>query len=391
MKLKIIFLLLVLLLPRNVYGETVIKHKCYKEEKEYLGVLTKEENVNNYILYDEIKYEYGEWKNYDENVKLLDNVEVKNIYTYKNLDKIKYLFIREIDVYNDPLKIDEIKIYNKEELISYSTMCYGCEPYNLEYFNDNNLENNVGIIRNGSVIINLDKEYNPWDIRLEIYYSETNNEKFFIWLSQYDSASKTPMLEYKESFNKTQQKHMKSYTFDKTMIKNEVYNNQEFNTDSLIDNWYTKLVGSKKLYREVITKYNYYKENKIYLDDNYYEICPTYYINDRDNYITTIKNDKVLEKNNIVKSTSILSEIIPNKEKANIESLTIKTKKTENKKTDKYIKNNETNDNVINKDDNIKVKADKIVKVKKRGKITMPIIITIFLLGLSAIIIKFKL
>lgn len=235
-------------------GDNVVSEYRYRfyeevEEGEYL----ENNNDNKYEYNDESRNIYGEYSEWKSYCATGNNIDIQRglKYIYSEVIPINYLKIENNS--NAELKINKVKIYNKENILNDSL--YSCV----------NCNNNKDIVyKNGYIIYQFSNEIKVGDIKFDIDIEGDNLE--------YDI-----ILSNDETFNN--QKLVSSLKGNSNIITYKYNDNFK-----LYRNFTTPITGyniSFERYYNITNTYNvcryrsvkkyYYNILKIYFDDNYYK------------------------------------------------------------------------------------------------------------------------
>ena len=235
-------------------GDNVVTEYRYRfyeevEEGEYL-----ENNSNNkYEFNDESRNIYGEYSEWQTFCREKSNIEIEKglKFLYREIIPIKYIKI--INKNNPELKINNIKIYNKDNLLNDSL--YSCVNCN----NDKNI-----LYKDGYIIMQTPELVKVQDIALDIDVSGSD-------ISYEIVLGKEATLESSEiSAEISGNSNRKNYKFDDSF---KLSNN--LTTDIIDYNIemarYYRIIKIDNVCRYRSVKRYYYNTLKIYFDDNYYK------------------------------------------------------------------------------------------------------------------------
>ena len=244
-----------------------LRYKFYKETKEYTEEYYIEgENPKaypyqsgEYIVTEESEYQKDYPIEYPNRI-----IKSKNIYVYKKRNKIKSLYIKNIKASNNLLHINEIRIYNKNKLISYKPNCHSCESIENMYDDKNHTSTKIQNI--DELSFDFKEEYYTKDITIDIYISDpigtettsfnitdNNNLNIFEEMNIYTKNQNS----YKLSFD------LKDYNKENLLEKDKIYK------EEVLEDTDYELIDEYKVYSYQDIKYRYYKLGKEYLDDYY--------------------------------------------------------------------------------------------------------------------------
>lgn len=382
---KKIIMLMLLCFPFNAYAlnykyqDTLVEdqkylvkeeklYKFYEEQKEYttdyyLENMNPEEYPYKSDITKEITSDYLEEKPEE---KLNRKVTTHYLNGYYSLKPINRIEIRNIDIEDrDLLYLTEIKITYKGEKVNSLIHCYDCKSRIEIYLEDDDYGYTGGYLYYFSILeIEFDKEYNPADLEIKLYFYNQNKKASFsvyyydkdmtnrvLYNDKYESNEyikfnvdlantvdyELPKVkEYKLNLTK---ENIKKYKWDTTLIETKENLNEDF---------YQK-VDNKVMYKYTDTLYKYYKINKVYLKDYLLE-APSY-IKDENDYITRylyIEKEEI-ESNNTSDSNTTNDNV------SNSTYTSIKENNNENKeeKEEKNVVNNITNPSTFYKNRHI--------------------------------------
>lgn len=171
----------------NIEGKTLevknfYKYKYYRNE-EIFKYFKKGENTKDYpnFIENDIKESiYSNWSFTKEEKK--DRIyEQRLVYAYKEINDIRYIFLKDFKGGYDRLYISEIKLYNNNKEIPYEVECKGCSKDFSKYIKNGVLGENKSYASKDAIVkLEIDNSKNLNDIEFHIYmYDEIDTEKHF--------------------------------------------------------------------------------------------------------------------------------------------------------------------------------------------------------------------
>jgi len=327
-------------------------YKYYEEEKIYSNDYYLEgENIKEYP-YKSSEYiikEYESLENPEE--KLNRTITSKNVDGYYSLKKINRILIR--NVWTNHIILSEIEIYHKGEEIDYDYTCYDCKENSVINMNDKIYNSSDGSISFKSTIeINLDKEYDPAQLEVKVFFYSLEHTKFNFEVYYFDKDITKKFTYLSDSSNYDYIKFTKDvdtstfnyltkigeYTFklEKENIIREKWDNNLIITDEKLDENFYKKEENKTIYKVTDKYFKCYKVDKNYLKGYYLEMKE--YIKDEKDYITRYKYIKKEQEENKEKQCSAENALIKN-EKIKKEDKTNEKEQVSNIVINKTIKN----------------------------------------------------
>lgn len=270
------------------------RYRFYKEEKLYSDIYYIEgENDKNYPYQsgEFIQTEFSDWEKEKPDEKKDRIIKTKEMYEYSKIKPIHYLQFDQIKGSKDALRFLEIKIYNKEEEISYEIECENCT--NKQKINDHNYEQGYMAIKdNDTFILNLNSNYDLENLKVEVYLTDsygTNTSTFQI--NALDEEKKN-LNDYIDVFLESNMYNKKDsgYRFNidlKEYIKSLYYEDKKIVKEEKIEDDSYQLINTYTLYAYQDIKYKYYRIEKIYEEGYYVE---------KENYIKDEKDYKIYYK-----------------------------------------------------------------------------------------------
>lgn len=324
MKKYIVLLIVLFLCSNKVYAEEVCTESLIDIGYNYI----EDNNIYEYDTNNSI-ISYGEWQDY--NNEQLDNIEVKTVYKYEKTPSVRYMHIYDSGIGTNRFKISELKIFNNDAEINYEKKCTNCNIDSLTYLNDNSFDFEEQFImdfRNGHLIIDLLKEYEMKDLKINLYLNDNtvNIKTFYIGFANTKDKSDVVVREFiHEDFKTDEESRLFEYSVSDKWDFYDAYN-IEFESDELLDeNIYYKKINEYQKYRLLDVKYKTYLINKVcniieYREVNN-EVLPmntnTYNLKTMicsDNKITETKFENNIKENKVtIIKTDMTKEIINNK------------------------------------------------------------------------------
>jgi hypothetical protein len=278
------------------YKDTVLGDYYIYGENDYSYPFIKE---------DDIEFtEFSERTTIRPEEKPNRSIATEEIFYYKDMKEIRYIFLYNIKGTYGAFRISEIEIYAGVNEIDFSIECGVCSPTFNQYVTDGNRAyRSDSLIYNGSyMMIDLNNYYPADSISFNMYLYETSNNP-----QTYSVAfTKEPSLDIKY-FNLDVTKSFKSfnpievvkdeYNINVMNLTNpEYYDEQESYTP--VYSTKTRVVRYVKYYSYSDVLYRYYNEVYIYSED-YLDGPDGLYINLSDfkeEYFTHRKRDKLVIK-----------------------------------------------------------------------------------------------
>lgn len=235
-------------------GDNVVSEYRYRfyeevEEGEYL------ENNNNkkYEYNDESRNIYGEYSEWKSYCSTGDNIDIQRglKFIYNEIIPINYLKIENNN--NTELKINKVKIYNKDTILNDSL--YSC-------VNCNN--NKDTIYKNGYMVYQFSSEIKVGDIKFDIDIEGSDLEYNIILSNDETFSDKKLVSSLKGNSNNKSYKYNNDFKLYRNFTDPITGYNISFERYYNISNTYNVC-----RYRYV--KKYYYNILKVYFDDNYYK------------------------------------------------------------------------------------------------------------------------
>lgn len=158
-------------------------YRYYKEEK-VTGDYGLIDEPNLLFPYtdptDSIKTNYSDWSHNTPVSKAGRKIEVRDVYYYQDMEKVRYIHITNVDGGNDRLTINEIVVeQNFLNQIPYTILCDGCSFGFLEKVTNGKLVNDNSYIEKGGYLrIVLNDYYDLSELSIRFYVSDfTDAEK----------------------------------------------------------------------------------------------------------------------------------------------------------------------------------------------------------------------
>lgn len=262
----LILLLVVLLIPVSVNASKVYTKNYFIEgenPKEY-PYKSKE-----YI----IKSNTSEVKPEEKKNR---KVEEETSYGYNQMS-IRYIVINNFSLTTNTY-FSELEIFNKEEKLSFNYTCQNCYGNIITNLTNNIYEKDLDrpIMSSLKIVIDLEKNYKPQELKFITSFSNPNEEKFQsgydIWLLKEKPEITTEhqkfpsSLVYKRPLNINKEKTKSYYTFENLILEENIltriydeeitYFKEKQTTD------FHKLKDTKIIYNYQDTLFKYYKEIK---------------------------------------------------------------------------------------------------------------------------------
>ena len=298
---KIILIILLLLLKDSVYASTTyyspysdlldysetevigsdlvkvekkISYRWYKTEKRKGDYYIEGENDLNFPFIDKTDYrlsDFSEWS-IEEPLKLPNRLILKrNIYEYKDILKVRYIYISNVEGSYEYFNIPELTIYIDNQKIDYDFFCEECNDDFGDYINNRVYFENRSKLRNrSSLMIDLKGYYdfNSLMIEMHLYDETTKDKKFKISVSR----EKENGLIYAENsfvYNFRNKSYFDirsfSFTHEDLILKNPEYGEPIVSEDrpELIAN---RIINEREGYRYKDFFYCYYNIINNYMD-----------------------------------------------------------------------------------------------------------------------------
>lgn len=310
-------------------GKIEYQYKFYKLDKKYSDKYYRVgENPKNYPYQSDKKQKtkFSLWQKNKPDEILNREIETKEVYRYQELEKVSSVTIYDVDGSDDRLGLTEIEVLYQNEKIPITLECTDCDRKLIE-----NLTNNLSyeqasfLYPNQELIIRLDKEYNPKDLQLNVYVSDTVRNKPVIFHIKTLSKIKQPYILKKRAYW-TISSIGGSYK-DEIKIKDAIIDKKWDETiiesdEKVEENTWINILDPVKYYRYRDTEYLYYQLVPNYLDGFYFDypnyICdqtqkkPIFYKRTRDKI--EVKDNIVLTKNYLDIDDIIASSTIKEKD-----------------------------------------------------------------------------
>ena len=284
--------------------EEEVRYKFYKETKIYSNEYYIENNNETNFPYrtdDYITTEYTEYsKTYPKEVPNRI-IKSREMFLYKTLKKIRYIYLKDIKGSNGYLRINELNIFNNNNPINYKIECKTCE--NITNLNDNILENSLNVRNATNVIIDLQDYYNIEDLNMNIYLSDNYGTELSTFRLDAEEDNYIDILVETNMYTKNKNSYKLSFNLI-DYIKEEKYNDKVIYSEEEINNKYYYLIDRYKEYSYRDIKYLYYRLERTYLDD-YYKEKEGYIKDESDSkifYKVRYKNKIILKDDYIIKS-----------------------------------------------------------------------------------------
>lgn len=258
------------------------RYKWYKEE--IINDNYYFEGLNN-SLYpykneaDYIETEFSDWSTIEPDQIINRTIETQNIYSYRYMQGVRYIHIKNVLGGFDAFRITEIKIYYDNSPINFSISCSSCSSGFQTYVKNNNIYENMSYVNNGgSLTIDLGSLYSLSSLKIELYlYDRGYDYKRFtisITKDNYTNSNIFAEKEVAEAFRSDELiPNQYTYVVDSSWLKKPLWNVLKETTNPIIPDLCTQVNNYSK-YRYKDKLFMYYDKVKKYYDDNYYRDSP---------------------------------------------------------------------------------------------------------------------
>jgi len=305
---------------------------------------------NDFIIKDFTNYSI-------EKPNILPNrtIEEKMFHRYRTIHPIKYIHLMNVHSDLGKFNISELNVFIDGVKVDYDFYCGKCSENFGEYINDHSIyQDNVYIGLDKTLTIDLKGYYDASRIKVDMYLHDSlfALKQYEIIFSPYPIVTK-PQYFYKKVIsyfftNNIYEVKLFSYRVDNSWLKEPEWYDWNY-SEHYIESSFMCEVNPKLLYRYKDILYKYYKINKIYYDDKFYETSPhgDYKYNDQEyKYYYRYRTRTVLKKE--LSNNEQISSVLTNNTGEIITPI--------NNDLDSDIKlelNNNTNINIDNEDNNI--------------------------------------
>lgn len=255
--------------------QSIIKWKWYKEQINYTNDYYyngKNPKEYPYRLDDDFIWgEFSSWQKKEILKNEFNEIDTRNVYKYRNMKKVRYIYITDVRGSYNALRIPEINIYVNNKKINYSVSCTKCNPEFKDFINNNNAEENMSFLENdGTILIDLKAFYNIDEIKIKIYLYDkgTATKKYTLNFLDSNSLDSGIYAQIKGNYQ-FMSNYYSEYSFThEVKAENLVNPKWELWKESLekVTSSLIREVKIEKEYRVREKMFKYYNIEKIYLD-----------------------------------------------------------------------------------------------------------------------------
>lgn len=290
-----------------IEGKEEKKYKFYQEEIVYSeDYIIKEHQTVEYPYQTDkwILTEFSDWKMEKPESYLERTIETKETYYYKNAKKVSSINLYNVDGTDDKLWITEIEILYQDEKIPYVIECDTCdEEFKSRIQNNIIYEDAVFLNQKEELKLVLDKEYEIKDLVFHIYIGDTKRNKLTTYQLGVNDEKEEPYVNAVKKYWTISTPG--GAALDRIVLKDYIetmkWEEKIEETENKIENdaW-IKIVDIKNYYRYQDRKYLYYRIDRNYLDDYYFE--KEGYIKDENDYVPVYykrQKERIIVNDNI--------------------------------------------------------------------------------------------
>ncbi|MGE5455781.1 MAG: hypothetical protein ACM3O4_01560 [Ignavibacteriales bacterium] len=255
--------------------EKKVLYSWYNTEKSMGDYYVEGSNDVNYPFIDKGDYILSDWSEwFIQEPEIIPNrlIIKKDIYEYKDMLKIRYIHIKDVEGSNGYFNIPELNIYINNQKINYDYLCTECNSSFDKYINNGITRENQSRIKNGNeLIVDLKDYYNLNDFKVVMYlYDEQESVKRFK-ISVSREKENNDLIYAEELFSyifkngSTSDIEPFNYTYQDLVIKNPEYSESGI-SNTIPELFPTRVINPIKGYKYKDILYRHYNLINHYMD-----------------------------------------------------------------------------------------------------------------------------